>query len=101
MQIGKEIIRVKEFKAYDSVKFGKTEVNHFYEVTNNPVRQYLKGVEIYYVKDLNAMLVFGPHGKAVVNMSNVAHWIPWELDDIISQVKKVTDKKSKPVSKED
>lgn len=78
--------RVKEFKAYQSVKFGKSQVNHFYKNKSNPVKQYLKDIEMDFIPELNSIFVRGSEGSTFVNMSNVSDWIPEDTEAIENQL---------------
>lgn len=98
-------IKVTEFKAYQSVKFGKYQVSHFYKNESNPMKSFLSDVEMDFIPELNSIFVRSSAGKTCVNMSNVSDWIPAIIDDLEAalQVQGISPKKksSKKVSSED
>ena len=86
-------IQVKEFKAYQSVRFGRNMVNHFHTSGANAVKQYLKNIRMDFIPELNSIFVRGPAGQTLVNMSNVSDWVPVEIDSIEKELKPVVIKK--------
>lgn len=91
--------KVKEFKAYQSVRFGKHQVNHFYVNNTNAVKLYLKDIKMDFIPELNSIFVRGPAGKTLVNMNNVSDWVPAEIEDIEKELVPTKIKTSKSSGK--
>lgn len=91
--------KVKEFKAYQSVKFGKHQVSHFYKNQTNPMKSFLKDVEMDFIPELNSIFVRSSAGKTCVNMSNVSDWTPEIIDDLEGLMSKAKAPANKPSQK--
>lgn len=93
--------KVKEFKAYQSVKFGKHQVTHFHQNKNNAMKSYLRDITMDFIPELNSIFVRGDAGKTCVNMSNVSDWVPASIDDLEANLdgNQSMDKKSSSGSK--